>query len=174
LVVSKRLVSLCQESSRKTFLNHYSHSDIKSMATALIGHKEAAAKARQISSGEWIKKSRDADHAQRHNAKASSAQYAATMQEEADKLKAKGVFLENRNGVFTEAFCRRREIGNIATGKVGYFSLLDIDLAIKALEMQETWKDEAKSLYRLTDDDNISRLFSIRTEGDYLKIFLIN
>jgi hypothetical protein len=54
-----------------------------------------------------------------------------------------------------------------------WFSIQDINRLVLGLEMEITWQDEGKGVYRLADDDKKTRLFFIRKDGQFLKIGLM-
>jgi hypothetical protein len=138
-----------------------------------MGYKETAAINRQVSSKEWIEKSRAADYAANGNAAKSTAQYTATVEVEEKARQEKGVFLEFRNGVYSEPLCGYTAISNLIEGQHLWFSIQDINRLILAIEMEITWQDEEKDVYRLADDDKKTRLFFIRKVAQYLQIGLI-
>jgi hypothetical protein len=143
------------------------------MATSFIGHKETAANNRQVSSKQWIEKSRAADYAAKGNAAKSTAQYATTMKVEENTRQEKGVFLEFRKGVYAEAFSRHRAISDFREGTFIVFSKKDIEALINALELEFIWCSDDKKTYKLRDADSQISMYSISEISEGLKVYYI-
>jgi hypothetical protein len=138
-----------------------------------MGYKEAAANNRKVSSKEWIEKSRAADYAANGNAAKSTAQYTATIEEEEKARQGKGVFLEFRNGVYTEVLCRSRAISAFNEGSFIVFSKQDIDALTNALELNFSWCSDDKKTYQLIDVDGLKTMYSVSNIEQGLKVYHI-
>jgi hypothetical protein len=117
--------------------------------------------------------SKIAGHKATRNLAKSTAQYAATMETEEKHRQEKGVFLEFRNGVYTEVFSRQRAISDFREGTFIVFSKKDIDALIGALELIFVWCSDDKKTCKLRDADGLISMISVSEINEGLKAYYI-